>query len=820
MAARKDASAEDQASEDSEEGEEEDVGFSEYDSTWEEEDEDDDGDEEKEDRAQLEEKPGKKGREAAAAGAKEKSKPQEKPGRGSPSATWASGIQERRKANHSSMGFRRCKVGAKNGRGGVPFVEVGFVFCQCCSVETGTKHCSAAPTQVFRRHRTLPSLPPLGDCSLAGSSTLPCSASSNSLLQGLEEAEVEEQEMWNLSFYKNEIHFKPHGLHIEDLLEKWQNDYATLEENHSYIQWLFPLREPGMNWRAKILTCQEIEAFKKSKEVMERFVRAYKLMLGFYGINLINEETGELKRAENWCERFENLNRYSHNNLRITRILKCLGEMGYEHYQVHLVKFFLAETLIHQQLPRVLRSALDYFMFTVRNKQRRQELVYFAWQNFRPKREFVWGPHKKLRRFKPRSPEFLSHQEPRKEKETMGGGASQGMEKGNAEPPNEISQGLKEEPSRDGADEAVKKDLPEPLNEHTTDRTTRNSPTGQPGSQTSNELSFPSSDSMINQSGGKDPTSAVEGDGSQGGDAVESQARRTVEHTTTSEEDSVSTRASPAEVKEEKRGDKEDPPVPPPREESGSGAEGESLKEAKKRKLDMSRLMGEKSESSLKGPTDIEKISFNLEEVVIDPKDAGKRPPVEEQVKLLASEEGTGDGSDVKEAESVSAVIKRRKVEETAPKEGVSKTPGRVDTEGIPLEGQVTNCSTSRLERTEKVCQDGIRIVTDHCADALTSCRTGSVDLLANSQALSSKPGLSLGDSRPDKTDEPETTSVIENKESPPPETQPASKREVDKHSGQEEGGIERKKEAATERNTSSKVEKSEMTTGGSKEEE
>uniref|UniRef100_A0ABM5G5D1 Opioid growth factor receptor n=1 Tax=Pogona vitticeps TaxID=103695 RepID=A0ABM5G5D1_9SAUR len=765
MAARKDASAEDQASEDSEEGEEEDVGFSEYDSTWEVEDDDDDGDEEKEDRAQLEEKPGKKGREAAAAaaGAKEKSKPQEKPGRGSPSATWASGIQERRKANHSSMGFRRCKQTSRCNWG------------------------AARDMQKYRRR-----------------------------YPGLEEAEVEEQEMWNLSFYKNEIHFKPHGLHIEDLLEKWQNDYATLEENHSYIQWLFPLREPGMNWRAKILTCQEIEAFKKSKEVMERFVRAYKLMLGFYGINLINEETGELKRAENWCERFENLNRYSHNNLRITRILKCLGEMGYEHYQVHLVKFFLAETLIHQQLPRVLRSALDYFMFTVRNKQRRQELVHFAWQNFRPKREFVWGPHKKLRRFKPRSPEFLSHQEPRKEKETVSGGAAQGMAKGNAEPPNEISQGLKEEPSRDGADEAVKKDLPEPLNEHTTDRTTRSSPTGQPGSQTSNEPSFPSSDSMKNQSGGKDPTSAVEGNGSQGGDAVESQARRTVEHTTTSEEDNVSTRVSPAEIKEEKRGDEEDPPVPTRREESGSGAEGESLKEAKKRKLEMSRLTGEKS--SLKGPTDIEKISFNLEEVVIDPKDAGKRPPVKEQVKLLASEEGTGDGSDVKEAESVSAVIKRRKVEETAPKEGISKTPGRVDTEGIPLEGQVTNCSTSRLERTEEVCQDGIRIVTDSCADALTSCRTGSVDLLANSQALSSKPGLSLGDSRPDKTDEPETTFVIENKESPPLETQPASKREVDKHSGQEEGGIERKKEAATERNTSSKVEKSEMTTGGSKE--
>lgn len=33
-------------------------------------------------------------------------------------------------------------------------------------------------------------------------------------------------------------------------------------------------------------------------------------MLRFYGILLVNEETGELKRAENWAERFQNLNRW------------------------------------------------------------------------------------------------------------------------------------------------------------------------------------------------------------------------------------------------------------------------------------------------------------------------------------------------------------------------------------------------------------------------------------------------------------------------------------------------------------------------------
>ncbi|NXF06044.1 OGFR factor, partial [Smithornis capensis] len=163
---------------------------------------------------------------------------------------------------------------------------------------------------------------------------------------------------------------------------------------------LFPLREQGMNFRAKPLTCREIEAFKKSSAVMERFIRAYELMLRFYGIILVNKKTGELKRAENWSERFDNLNRFSHNNLRITRILKCLGEMGYERYQVQLVKFFLTETLVKETLPNVKRSALDYFLFTVRSKRKRRELVYYAWQHFKPQTDFVWGPLEKLQKYR------------------------------------------------------------------------------------------------------------------------------------------------------------------------------------------------------------------------------------------------------------------------------------------------------------------------------------------------------------------------------------------------------------------------------------
>lgn len=95
---------------------------------------------------------------------------------------------------------------------------------------------------------------------------------------------------------------------------------------------------------------------------------------------------------------------HSHNNLRITRILKALGELGLERYQAPLVRFFLEETLVRGELPGVRQSALDYFVFTVRCRRQRRALLRFAWEHFRPRRKFVWGPHDKLRRLRLHAP--------------------------------------------------------------------------------------------------------------------------------------------------------------------------------------------------------------------------------------------------------------------------------------------------------------------------------------------------------------------------------------------------------------------------------
>ncbi|XP_074437534.1 opioid growth factor receptor-like protein 1 isoform X1 [Larus michahellis] len=246
-----------------------------------------------------------------------------------------------------------------------------------------------------------------------------------------------QNDLCNLRFYKNKIPFKPDGVYIEEVLNKWKGDYEKLEHNHTYIQWLFPLREQGLNFYAKELTTYEIEEFKKTKEAIRRFLLAYKMMLEFFGIKLI-DKTGNVARAANWQERFQHLNESQHNYLRITRILKSLGELGYESFKSPLVKFILHEALVEDTIPNIKQSALEYFVYTIRDRRERRKLLRFAQQHYMPSEHFIWGPPRKQKsdgsktNKKPASPisihnSFTSkHKKPKEPKNTSAIGSSAG----------------------------------------------------------------------------------------------------------------------------------------------------------------------------------------------------------------------------------------------------------------------------------------------------------------------------------------------------------------------------------------------------------
>lgn len=67
------------------------------------------------------------------------------------------------------------------------------------------------------------------------------------------------------------------------------------------------MQEYGMNYEAQPLQKHEIAAMKADPTIIERLERSYEMMLGFYGMQLASKETGELRRADNWEERYRNL---------------------------------------------------------------------------------------------------------------------------------------------------------------------------------------------------------------------------------------------------------------------------------------------------------------------------------------------------------------------------------------------------------------------------------------------------------------------------------------------------------------------------------
>lgn len=178
----------------------------------------------------------------------------------------------------------------------------------------------------------------------------------------------------NLRFYKGEIKSVPSGDFIDKIHEEWFGNYALLERHHGYIQWLFPIREHGMNMQSQVLQLHEIEGIKADPECGRRMMRSYELMLEFYGMKLKNAETGELERSENYKARYRNLNTSGHNYLRITRILKSLGELGFEHLKFNFLAFVADEIWTHGELKNCKGSIENYWTGTLRDDAQRAEM--------------------------------------------------------------------------------------------------------------------------------------------------------------------------------------------------------------------------------------------------------------------------------------------------------------------------------------------------------------------------------------------------------------------------------------------------------------
>ena len=95
-----------------------------------------------------------------------------------------------------------------------------------------------------------------------------------------------------------------------------------LEENHDYIQWLFPLDVPsGVQPLAPLVDDDCRQAFRRSRQLRDALRRALRRMLEFYGLRIDEHaDPAIIEKAPSWSTLSPKwLNPGNHNYLRLTR---------------------------------------------------------------------------------------------------------------------------------------------------------------------------------------------------------------------------------------------------------------------------------------------------------------------------------------------------------------------------------------------------------------------------------------------------------------------------------------------------------------------
>jgi hypothetical protein len=123
-------------------------------------------------------------------------------------------------------------------------------------------------------------------------------------------------------YYRHEL--DDQGRHFGEILGR---DDEWLEGTHNYIQWLFPLRErSGANPSAPLIDDEFATAFRDDDLLRANMRTAFDRMLRFYGLR---RDAESIVKGANWAERKDNwFVDSTHNDLRITRILKSLRTLG------------------------------------------------------------------------------------------------------------------------------------------------------------------------------------------------------------------------------------------------------------------------------------------------------------------------------------------------------------------------------------------------------------------------------------------------------------------------------------------------------------
>ncbi|MBI1954599.1 MAG: hypothetical protein HYS39_03215, partial [Proteobacteria bacterium] len=143
-----------------------------------------------------------------------------------------------------------------------------------------------------------------------------------------------------------------YGRSIQDILNF---SLQEKEEEHCYIQWLFPNFSQGVCPKAPLLSAtlakalQQPEAQFMLKSIQESLQKSLESMIKFYGGQLktsFDYETFDITKAKDYNERVENFKTNRHNERRITRILICLKFFGLDSLAKNFYDYMTAKDMM------------------------------------------------------------------------------------------------------------------------------------------------------------------------------------------------------------------------------------------------------------------------------------------------------------------------------------------------------------------------------------------------------------------------------------------------------------------------------------------
>lgn len=120
------------------------------------------------------------------------------------------------------------------------------------------------------------------------------------------------------------------GLSIHDI---WEYTDEELEQNHHFIQWIFPGRKRSFyNLKAPVLTDEELKRIKEDPKCMESILKSFRQMMSFW------------ERKVDWNVGTD------HNYLRMTRAYLFLRECDLMPEAIRLEVFMKHLMLVNEQI--------------------------------------------------------------------------------------------------------------------------------------------------------------------------------------------------------------------------------------------------------------------------------------------------------------------------------------------------------------------------------------------------------------------------------------------------------------------------------------